>query len=294
MIYNYIDESILTDIADAIREVNGKSVKYKPKDMANAIRGLVSTTKPLYPFDTATDEQLAEMVTAYYNGDITLDDVKSVWAVGDKRKISLSAMAATGVGETHVAQEQEIVILDFDHDTLATQVNSITKALISVQPLRVLSGGTTLEGGYMNSSNTNSGGWNSAARHTWCNNVFKAALPSYIQNLVKQVTKPYCATYNNATISNVNDYVWLLSENEVFGKKSYSPAQEGTQYEYYKTTSNRIKYSGNASTKGSAQHWWERSPLSGNTIYFCFVYSDGTASYYNASGTSGLAPAFCI
>jgi hypothetical protein len=146
----------------------------------------------------------------------------------------------------------------------------------------------------MNSSNTNSGGWNSAARHTWCNNVFKAALPSYIQNLVKQVTKPYCATYNNATISNVNDYIWLLSENEVFGKKTHSPAQEGTQYEYYKTTSNRIKYTGNASVTGSAQYWWERSPLSSGTDYFCSVDSNGNANSLIASTAHGLAPGFSI
>jgi hypothetical protein len=292
MIYNYIDESILTDIADAIREVNGKSVKYKPKDMANAIRKIGQ--KPLYDFATATDEELTEMVNAYYNGIITLDEVKSVWSVGDKRKISLSAMAATGVGESHVEQEQYFTILDFEHDDLVTSVNSKTKALITVQQLKVLSNNTTVEGGYMNSSNTNSGGWSSSARHTWCNNVFKAALPSYIQNLVKQVTKPYCATYNNATISNVNDYVWLLSENEVFGKKSYSPAQEGTQYEYYKTTSNIIKYIGNASVTGYAQYWWERSPYSSSTSNFCLVGSNGTANAGNASNTHGIAPAFCI
>jgi hypothetical protein len=124
--------------------------------------------------------------------------------------------------------------------------------------------------------------------------VFKKALPSYIQNLVKQVTKPYCATYNNATISNVNDYVWLLSENEVFGKKSYSPAQEGTQYEYYKTTSNRIKYSGNATTQGTTYHWWERSPNSSYTSSFCIVYSNGTAYAAGASYAHGLAPGFSI
>jgi hypothetical protein len=292
MIYNYIDGAILTDIADAIREVNGKSVKYKPKDMANAIRKIGQ--KPLYDFATATDEELTEMVNAYYNGIITLDEVKSVWSVGDKRKISLSAMEATGVGESHVAQEQYFTILDFEHDDLATSVNSKTKALITVQQLNTLSNGTTIENGYMNSSSTNSGGWEKCGRHNWCNSVFKAALPSYIQNLVRSVQKLTSAGNKSTTINTSTDSIFLLSEIEIFGSTSYSVSGEGTQYEYYTTKANRIKYAGNASTQGSAAYWWERSPHSGDTSGFCIVGSNGTAGYNDASYTFGIAPAFCI
>jgi hypothetical protein len=293
MIYNYIDESILTDIADAIREVNGKSVKYKPKDMASAIRRIGQ--KPLYDFATATDEELTEMVNAYYNGIITLDEVKSVWSVGDKRKINLSAMEATGVGESHVAQEQYFTILDFEHDDLVTSASGKTKALITVQQLNVLSNGTTAEDGYMNSTDTNTNGWDGSVRRTWCNNVYYNALPSNIKSLIKQITKQNYKVYNSTTLSTTNDYIFLPSETEIFATKGMSAGNtEGTQYEYYTTSANKIKYKGNTSTIGSAYMWWERSPFSGGTSYFCSVGSGGTANSYYASFAFGLAPAFCI
>ena len=40
----------------------------------------------------------------------------------------------------------------------------------------------------------------------------------------------------------------------------------------------------------SAIGWWERSPCSGYSTFFCRVYSDGTANGYGASNTYLLAP----
>ena len=45
---------------------------------------------------------------------------------------------------------------------------------------------------------------------------------------------------------------------------------------------------------GSADYWWERSPYSGVSDIFCFVYSDGNASYYYASISRGVAFGFCV
>lgn len=267
-------------------------------------RHIMNSNKAVFSsFSTMSDTDLANAIAGYYSGKYTLDDFKNSWKVGDKRTISLSAMAATGVGESHVAQKQEIVILDFNHDKLASSVNGKTKALLTVQPLRVLSNGTTAETGYMNnwyldSSNnvteTNSGGWGNSARRTWCNNVFKAALPTYIQNLVKQVIKQYCASYNSSSISTVKDYIWLPSENEVSGVKTYAPAKEGTQYEYYTTNDNRVKYSGNATTQGAALLWWFSSIRSGNSAMFCNAAKIVANGYSSASAENGLAPAFCL
>ena len=39
----------------------------------------------------------------------------------------------------------------------------------------------------------------------------------------------------------------------------------------------------------SANNWWECSPNSGNSKYFCIVNSDGTANNNNANNTNGLA-----
>jgi hypothetical protein len=256
----------------------------------------------LVSWATGTDQQITNMVNAYYGGDISLSDVQSVWSVGDARTMDLEAMEATGVGESHVAQTQEFVIIDFDHDGLVTQVDSITKSLITVQQLKVLSNGITMEGGYMNKSNLNAGGWTNCDRRAWINTTYKNALPIYIQNLIKHVYKHTSIGGGSTTIYGQNDLCFLLSEIEIFGEITYSVQSttssyttEGSQYSYYATSSNRIKYTGNASETGSASLCWLRSPVSSNSYGFCYVDLKGVTSGGSiANGVRGLAPAFCL
>jgi hypothetical protein len=240
----------------------------------------------LVPWSTATDSQIARMINAYYNGMITLDDVKSVWSVGDARTISLSAMSATGVGESHVAQTQQLVILDFDKDTLTDANGGKTKALITVQLKNVLSNGTTAETGYMTLNSTTSGNttvynlyWETSERRTWCNNVFKSALPSYLKGLVRPVTwTPYMDT------TSVSDYCFIADYIDIFGSSCYA---------YYNTSSNRIKYAGNATSTGSAVAWWSQGYLSGRS-YVYYVSTSGTAVTTVPNKTYGICPAFCL
>lgn len=280
-------------------------------------RHIMNSSKAVFSsFSTMSDTDLANAIAGYYSGKYTLDDFKNSWKVGDKRTISLSAIAAPGktsdltgkgVTETHVAQKQEIVILDFNHDKLASSVNGKTKALLSVQILRMLSNGTTAEQGEMNhfyfntSTNTavsvTTGGWGSSDRRTWCNDYFKPALPTYIQNLIKKVSKQYCSIYSSSTISTASDYVWLPSENELYNRKTYSPAKEGTQYEYYATVDNRVKYSGNATSQGSENLCWLRSLVSSRSTAFCNTSKYGDVTGYSDSGAwngLGISPAFCL
>ena len=44
----------------------------------------------------------------------------------------------------------------------------------------------------------------------------------------------------------------------------------------------------------SADWWWERSPYSGYSYYFCYVDGGGSADYRYANYTYGLAPFGCI
>lgn len=257
----------------------------------NRISGEPTALK-IVTFADGTDEEIAAMLEAHYNGTINIADY---WSVGDMRTIHLDAMAATGVGESHVAQDQQFVIIGIEHDDLETPIDGHTKAAITIQPLRMLSNGTAYERGYMNSSNTNSGGWERCVRRTWCNNVFVNALPSSIQSLVKTVSKLNYKVHNSTNLTTTSDSVFLLSETEIFGANTYSAGNaEGIQYEYFKTSSNRVKYSGNATSQGSAYYWWERSPRSSDATYFCNVNSGGSAYYGNASGASGLCPALCL
>ena len=256
----------------------------------------------LVPWSSGTDQEITDMINSYYNGEITLEDVKSVWSIGDVRSVDISAMTATGVGESHRAQTVEMEILDFDHDTLTTPIGNITKALITVDMKNCLrdanvtdtTGSSNTEHGYMNSSNTNQGGWTSCARRTWCNNVFYNALPSYFKSLVKPVDKLTSAGNQSDIINTDSDYCFLLSEIEIFGSVSYSKAGEGSQYAWFaNATANRYKLP-KWNSSSVSDSWWERSPDGSFSYYFCSVGNLGNADSSSASSARGLAPACCL
>lgn len=228
-----------------------------------------------------TDEQIAAMVAAADAGQINLSDY---WNAGDTRTVSLSAMSATGVGESHAAQDVQFVLTDPGHYTLS---NGKLCSFV------VLQKDCLSETGYMNSSNTNSGGWNGCARRTWCNSVYRNAIPEALRPIFKQFTTHAANDSSSSQVAST-DYFALFSEKEVFGSTTYannSAESQNTQLDYYKTTSNRVKRLG---VNGSAYRWWERSPRSGISTYFCLVYSDGTANNARAGSSHGLAPFGCI
>ena len=233
-------------------------------------------------FSDGTDEEILAMVQAHYDDKIKLSDY---WTIGDTRTVTLSAMSATYVGESHSSQDVQLTIIDFDHDDLVTPINGKTKAAISVQLKNCLN-----TKGYMNSSNTNSGGWEESARRKWCNDIFYNAIPSILRNGIKQVIKKNYKVYNSNNITTTSDYCFLLSETEIFGEKKYSiDSTEGTQYEYYKTSSNRIKQ-----VNGSNYYWWERSPCDDDSTGFCRVDAGGNANFNGAGTSRGFAPCLCI
>ena len=248
------------------------------------------------PFATATDAEIADMLQHHYAGDINLYE-DAGWAVGSERSVSLSAMAATGVGESHVAQTVTFVIMNHGGKTLNTAVSGKTTCAFIVGQKNMLASNGTREGGYMNSSNVNSGGWDSCARRTWCNSVYKNALPSTFAALFKQVHNytGQGSTSQSTAVDSV-DYFALPSEKEVFGSTTYADATaetNNTQFKYYETAANRIKYPGDG-TGLSATGWWGRSPYGTNATYFCYVDAGGYADTNAASATRGLAPFGCI
>lgn len=269
-------------------------------DAGNRLLGEPDGVK-IVTFADGTDDEIAKMIEAHYAGKINIGDY---WAVGDKRTIHHNAMDATGVSESHKANDYVYVIIGIEHDDLVTAINGKTKAAITIQTDRMLYLDTTTEYnsscdaahecGYMNSSDTSSGGWEGCARRTWCNNVYKKCLPTYIQNMMKQVKKLTSAGSQSNTIKTSNDYAFLLSEIEIFGSVKHSFAGEGKQYQYFKNaTANRYKkpHYGSGYVSG---YWWERSPCPDDSTSFCFVNEKGDAAWYNASDTDGVVPCLCI
>lgn len=269
-------------------------------DAGNRLLGESEDLK-IVAFADGTDAEIEKMIEAHYAGKINIGDY---WAVGDKRTIHHNAMAATGVSESHKANDYIYVIIGIEHDDLVTAINGKTKAAITIQTERMLyldttteynsSYDTSHECGYMNSSNTNSGGWGYCDRHTWCNNVYKKCLPTYIQNMMKQVRKLTSEGSQSNTIKTSNDYAFLPSEIEIFGSTTHSFAGEGKQYQYFKNaTANRYKKPRYSSAYVSGQYW-TRSPYSSGSDSFCGVGRGGSANADSASNTGGIDPCLCI
>lgn len=270
-------------------------------DAGNRLLGEPKEDLKIVAFADGTDAEIEKMIEAHYAGKINISDY---WAVGDKRTIHHNAMDATGVSESHRANDYAYVIIGIEHDDLVTAINGKTKAAITIQTERMLYLDTTTEYntsynashecGYINGSSTNSGGWEGCARRTWCNNVYKKCLPTYIQNMMKQVKKLASVGSRSSTIKVSNDYAFLPSEIEVFGSIKYSFAGEGEQYQYFKNaTANRYKKPYFSSNFVSGRYW-ERSPYSSSENKFCHVDMDGESYYSGVSYTLGLAPCLCL
>ena len=166
------------------------------------------------------------------------------------------------------------------------------------------------QGFRMNLSNTNVGGWNdSYGRKTLLGNSgtptsppansFMAALPADLRAVMKPVTK-YTDNTGNASnapgaVTLTTDYLFFLAEFEIQGVRSYANQYEQNyqaQYDYYKAGNSKVKYRHDAT--GTAVYHWCRSAGCSGSVGFCRVDTDGSAGYFNAYYSRGLAPGFCV
>ena len=252
---------------------------------------LYGTPLKIVTWANGTDEEIVAMVEAADQGIINLSHY---WAVGDTRTVHLSAMSATGVGESHAAQNVDLVLMHAGRYELAdgSKCNFVVGQKNSLA-----------EKGYMNSTDTNSGSWDGSARRAWCNSTYKNAIPSTLQPIFKQFKTITAQTYNGSTNQESVDYFALPAAKEVFGgstttagpSTSYSNLTEFNtlfQFDWYEIASNRIKKLGET---GSKNGWWVRSPGYDNSRYFCLVNSGGEAQCnFSARSALGLAPFGCI
>lgn len=255
------------------------TASYTENDVTKTATTSVTVTVKTVTWASGTDTEIANMVEAADAGIISLSDY---WTVGDSRSVSLSAMPAKGVGESHSAQTADFVLMNKGGKTLAS--GSTCSFVVGMKNCLATTG-------YMNSSDTNSGGWNSCKRRTWCNSVFYNAIPSTLRPIFKQFENVTASGTSTSTTTST-DYFALPSEKEVFGSVTYANStaeSSNSQFAWYKTSSNRVK-----GVNGSAHYWWERSPCSGDSNRFCSVTSGGSATAGSASGTRGISPFGCI
>ena len=271
----------------------------------------------LVSWETGTDEEIATMIDAYYNDIFSLDDIKSVWKMGDIRTIHLNAMDATYVGESHRAQDIELIILDFEHDDLVSNINNKTKALITVMQKDCLmdaecaagikSGLENTERGYMNPTMTSVGGWYNTARRQWCNEIYYNAISSSIfRSLIKETkhSTRYKDGNNQNRIRYCPDYIFFLSAYEVCADNSKLAPQEGNYFTYFDSVYPGKKPFNDPNTyKPSLQSdggtaWWLRTQYRvSNPTAFGFIIGYSYADIPDSSRADdklGIAPAMCL
>ena len=234
-----------------------------------------------------TPAQLSEIGEAISNNSAITNATSTVYidhganhwklSVGDKIVINLN-------GDNYDFQ-----IIGFNHDDLDTaaaygKVTATGKAGITFQMVDCFK--TTY---VMNSSNTNVGGWKSSAMRTSTMATMKGYLSTAWKSALKTVRKKVSVGNNSSTLETVSDDCFLLSEVEIFGSTTYSAAGEGNQYAWYKAGNSKVK-----KYNGSANSWWERSPLATDANDFCRVNSNGSASANNANSSHGVAFGFCV
>ena len=130
-------------------------------------------------------------------------------------------------------------------------------------------------------------------------NTLLSTFPQSLRAVMKPNTKYTDNTGNSSNVQvNVTtsvDYLWLLSEYEIFGTHSYANQYEKNyqeQYQYYIDGGSKVKYRHSDITLTT--YWRGRSPRSTVAYGFCFVMYNGSTASGDSKISYGLAPAFLV
>lgn len=240
-------------------------------------------------------------------------EAANYWSVGDRKQVTLNGTVGSCTFSNYSTYA---FIIGFNHNSSREGSNKIHFQLAKT----ALSGGTDIcftDSSYnssgssaafrMNTSNTNSGGWeDSYMRNSICGTSktstsgrFMGAIPAALRNALKSVTKYTDNTGNASTSSSAvtatTDYIFLLSEYEVFGSCSIANSNEASrqqQYAYYSAGNSKVKYR-HTSTSSTAT-WWLRSAGRSYSNLFAYVGTSGNVGSSNANTSLGVAPGFCV
>lgn len=203
----------------------------------------------------------------------TTNTIPSTWHIGDTKDITLTT------GETLTMQ-----IYGFKHDDLT----SGGKAGITLGMKNLME-----DKKQMNRTITTIGGFTGSDLYTWLQNDLYNSLPIDLKPYIKSINKKTSAGNKSITINTNSMKVFLFSEVEIFGKKTYSVTGEGEQYSYFNIDINRTKKS-LSNGNGITWLWWQRSPKYDSSGYFCNVSNSGVVDYNGASDLYGVCFGFCI
>ena len=251
--------------------------------------------------DTGTASATVQAAIAKEAKDWTLGEQKAVAediaAKGEASPAYAKAKAAMDAGTKFSVKltngkTLEYRIIGINHDDTA---DGSGKAGLTFEATN-----TVLGAQRMNATNTNAGGWEKSELRAKMNSgEIWNLMPSDFQSKVKTVTK---LTNNigdgktNVDVSSTSDKLFLLSDTEIWSRKSYGVNQmEGYQYEFYAS-----KGVTNTEWSGASNGWGHRtrtpntSPYGVDTKNFGGVDYDGNTTNYKAAEKINTFIAFCF
>ena len=199
--------------------------------------------------------------------------------MGDAKQIKVNGT----VKSTAINMDVWAFILGFNHNSakegtnrIHFQIGKVSKTgnqICFVDAQYANWNGTFTMNGSTSGNSTNAGGWNGCTMRTTvlnqnptspAANSLMAALPSDLRAVMKSVTKYSDNTGGSSNaasaITATTDYLFLLSEFEVQGARTYASQYEQNsqlQYDYYKAGNTKVFNKHNATT--TTAFWWLRS-----------------------------------
>ena len=258
-------------------------------------KAYIGTTAITFPYTTDITADISFRYIVF-DGDFNANFASATWA--EIQKVSLAGLTADLYGD-QVGTTRTITLKNGKTMTLR-----LANATNDMYQLSDGSGTTGLvmefvdlwaDTKYMNSSSTNTGGWNSSYMRQTVMPLILAQLPDDLAAVLATVNIKGCYSGNSGTINTSADKLFLPAEREIFASRKYGRTEEWNilqrwqWYAQHDTNANRIK-----KRSGSASYWWLRSPYSGSNYYFVYVSSSGAVDYNFASNSYGVAPGFCI
>ena len=242
---------------------------------------IVKADVELVSWSAGTNEQIVKMLDAHYKGKI---DVTKIWAVGDERKINLSAIGASATCQAQPEQEVTLVLLNVGGYELST------------------GGECAFKVGHKNCLNSRgkmhteqgSQGYSQCTMRTYLNSDYRNALPEDLRPIFKSFRNKTGKAGGGAVTT--EDYFTVATEKELSGEVTAAWLDTETdlqQIEYYKVVSNRIKRLGDA---GAIVDVWTSStanlPYTYYTVLMLLNGIEYSAQFSN--GEWGICPQGCI
>lgn len=195
-IYNKESQMTLSDAIQRIKDLEGENALLQDinKRLILIENELNQPEPSQYPsWNNATLEEIQTILTAYYNNEITLDDIP--WKIGDKKVIPHQNLMYEHGNQYIVSNNIVLTILDMNHESLVTPINGHQYAAYSI--------GLSIEGSF-----------------TYSNLI---SWKSYLNLYTK--TSTYFDYSKNQYLGDYGQTYWRLADNSSFWTTSVSDAE---------------------------------------------------------------------